>query len=317
MKKSLQILLSFLFVFTVTASFLWAEENMTKEAAEKAVSGVEKTVSDTVDKTADKNAAGAEETVSDAVDKVVDKAAEMATEVKEAVTEIAPTDVLAQAEELVEEGGLENCKQALDISMKAVKNEPGSYKANWVCAMACREYSDVQMKLNMKGWKKICKDYGKKGMQYAEEAIKIEPKKVEGHYWYGMSVGKYSDGVSILTALKEGLKDKTQTSFETAYKINKKYDKGGPIGALGRFWQVLPWPLSDSEKSIEYYREFQKTKFYKDPETVEIRIYLAEHLMDEWGSKPKKEAKTLLKQAIKMTKDDYWKKEAKKLLDDL
>ncbi len=68
--------------------------------------------------------------------------------------------------------------------------------------------------------------------------------------------------MSIFTALKEGLKDKTQTSFETAYGIDKNFNKGGPILSLGRFWAVLPWPLKDKKKSLEYYREFQTTPFF-------------------------------------------------------
>ena len=33
------------------------------------------------------------------------------------------------------------------------------------------------------------------------------------------------------------------------FKINKMYDKGGPIVALAKFWQVLPWPLNDEDES--------------------------------------------------------------------
>jgi hypothetical protein len=66
-----------------------------------------------------------------------------------------------------------------------------------------------------------------------------------------------SDGVSVFTALKEGLKDKTQTSFEKTYAIDKMYKEGGPMISLGRFWAVLPWPMRDREKSLQYYREYQ------------------------------------------------------------
>lgn len=228
------------------------------------------------------------------------------------------TDGWSKAQALIDAGGVDNCKKALDLCMEEVKKDPNGFQANWMAAQACREYGLAVKKSEAPGWEKICKEYGKKGMNFAEKAITIDPSKPQGYYWYGTSVGIYSDGVSILTALKEGLKDKTQNSLETVYKIDKTYDKYGAVGALGRFWQVLPWPLNDKDKSLEYYREYQKTKFYNDPDTVEIRIYLAEILKD--GKKTKEEARTLLTEAVKITdasKDTYWNKRAKELLTEL
>ena len=227
-------------------------------------------------------------------------------------------DPWAQAQALIDKGGVDNCKQALDMCLSLVQKEPGSFQANWMAAQACREYGLAVKKSEKKGWEGVCKEYGKKGMAFAEKAIAMDPAKAQGYYWYGMSVGIYSDGVSILTALKEGLKDKTQNNLETAYKIDKAYDKYGSVAALGRFWQVLPWPLNDTDKSIEYYREFQKTKSYDDPDTVEVKIYLAEILKE--SGKTKEEAKDLLTQSVKITDasgDRYWNKRAKELLADL
>jgi len=49
-------------------------------------------------------------------------------------------------------------------------------------------------------WKDICKKYGKDGMKYGKKAIGPAPDKIEGHYYYGLCAGSYSDGVSILKA---------------------------------------------------------------------------------------------------------------------
>lgn len=224
----------------------------------------------------------------------------------------------AKAQALIDKGGVENCRQAYDICMAAVQKDPGGFEANWMAAQACREYGLAVKKSEAEGWEDVCKEYGKKGMEFAEKAIAIDAAKPQGHYWYGTSVGIYSDGVSILKAIKEGLKDKTQKSFETVYKIDKTYDKAGVVGALGRFWQVLPWPLRDKEKSLAYFREYQATPYYKDPDTVEIRVYLAELLMED--KKTREEAKTLLNEAVNITtasKDAYWNKQAKALLSKL
>lgn len=238
-----------------------------------------------------------------------------APQAAETITPRETPDAFAQAEALIDAGGLDNCKKALDLCLGAIEKESGSYRANWITAMACREYGNEAKKAEVPGWEEICKVQGKAGMGYAEKAKALDPAKVEGHYWYGMNVGIYSDGVSILTALKEGLKDKTQTSFETAYKINKMYDKGGPIGALARFWQVLPWPLNDKDKSMTYYREFQKTPFFDDPDAVEARVYFAELLMD--SRKTRKEAREILTKTIEIADEPYWRKKAQAMLKDL
>jgi hypothetical protein len=290
MKKYCRCMLIFLFAFILCSSNTWAE--VVDQQPQDALT---------------QGAAAVKETAGEAATQVEDAGAQ----VKEVVLQ-AKEDMLSKADALIEKGGLDNCKQGLDICLKEVEKNPNDYRANWMAARACREYGNETKKAEGPGWEAVCKEYGKKGMGYAEKAIALDPKKPDGHYWYGASVGIYSDGVSILTALKEGLKDKTQTSFETAYQLDKMYKKGGPIIALGRFWQVLPWPLNDKDKSMEYYREFQQTKFYKHPDTVEFNVYFAELLME--SSKTKEEAKTLLEEVPKISDDKYWNKKAKALL---
>ncbi len=241
----------------------------------------------------------------------------------DAVPQKAP-DVLAQAQgimelvqvqELMEEDGFENFKNVLDLCTEVLKKDPNSFKANWMAAKACWFYGMYAQELYLADWKDMCRLYGNKGMAYAERAIALNPKQVEGHFWYGMNVGIYADSVSVITALIEGLKGKVQHSFETAYKYDKYYDHGGPIAALGRFWAILPWPLNDDDKAMEYYREFQKTKFFGLPYTVQFNVYYAELLMD--NRKTREEAKALLEQVPEISKNKYWNAQAKALLDDM
>lgn len=227
------------------------------------------------------------------------------------MTQEAP-DVMSQVQDLFDRKGLENYKKALDLSIAAAKKDPKSYKANWMAAKACRLYGMDTQELGLSDWEDTCKKYGKVGMAYAEKAVKLNPNKPDGQYWYGMNVGIYSDSVSILTALREGLKDKTQDSFEAAYKSDKNYDNGGPIASLGRFWFVLPWPLNDEDLSMEYYREFQKTKHFGIPDTVHVHVYFGELLIDSRSTR--KEGKTMLEEVPKISKNKYWNKQAKDLL---
>ena len=231
---------------------------------------------------------------------------------------LAPATVPAQndlqaADELYARGGLENVAAAIPLYLQAVQAAPDSYEANWKCARAHREYGNLAKKKGVEGWKQICATYGKTGMQYAGKAIEIDPEKPDGHYYYGLSVGIYSDGVSIFTALKEGLKDKTQSSFEKSYAIDRLYKEAGPMLSLGRFWAVLPWPLYDRKKSLAYYREYQGTPFFAD--NAEAKIFLSE-LLIKLGGEHKDEARTLLGQAAQDS-DPYFSDWAQRLLGEL
>jgi len=221
-------------------------------------------------------------------------------------------DYLAQADALYNKGGMENIKQSIPLYIKAVQANPNSYEANWKCARANRDYGDKAKKQKVDGWEAICATYGKEGMKYGEKAIELEPNKPDGYYFYGVSVGIYSDGVSIITALKEGLKDKTQSSFEKVYALDKMYHDAAAILALGRFWTVLPWPLRDYDKAMKYLREYQATEYFNKP-PPDGPIFLAELLLKIGGDKNKAEAKPLLEKAAQ-SDEAYYSDWAKRLL---
>ena len=222
----------------------------------------------------------------------------------------AAVDWLAEADKIFDRGGLENYKKSIDLYVKAVAKDSGDYEAAWKCARAHREYADQAKKKGVEGWKDICAQYGKAGMQYAQKAIELKPQRPDGHYYYGLNVGIYSDGVSILTALSEGLKGKTQEAFEKTYEINKMYKEGGPMLSLGRFWAVLPWPLRDRKKSISYYREYQDTNFFAT--NTEAQLFVAELLIQMGGDQNKTEAKGYVQQGLN-SDDPYFRDWAKQL----
>lgn len=218
-------------------------------------------------------------------------------------------DFTADADAAYAKGGLDNLKKSTELYAKAVQANPSNFEVAWKASRACRAYANLTKESNVAGWKDLCKKYGKLGMDYAEKAQKIDPNKAEGFYYYGLAVGSYADGVSIVTALKEGLKGKTQSGFENAYAKNKMYDDGGPILALGRFWMVLPWPMKDNKKAEQYIREYVKLF----PNNAESQCYLGELLID---MKKKDEAKTWLNKAA-ASSNRYWAAEAKRLLSGL
>ncbi len=229
---------------------------------------------------------------------------------------VKPANPIDEVVRLIDSEKLENYKKAIKICESILAKDPKNFDAAWLCAKAYREYGNEVKKQQAPGWADICAKYGKKGMEYAQKAIELAPDKPNGYLYYGLNVGIYSDGVGIITAVREGLKDKTQSNFEKAYKLDKNFEEGGPILSLGRFWQVVPWPFTDKKKALAYYREFQKTPFFKN--SVEGHVYLAELLADlgssYWGSnKNEKEVRKLLNEAKKLTNAPYWRKKIKEV----
>ncbi len=206
---------------------------------------------------------------------------------------------------------LKKFKQAVVLYAKAVKAAPDSYEANWKYSRALRDYGYEARMVQLKGWEDICTEYGKKAMNHAEKAIQLEPGKVEGHFFYALSIGIYADSVGIFTIISEGLKNKSQEALESAYKIDKWYESGGPVMGLGRFWASLPWPMHDKKEALALYRELQHSKYF----TVwdEGSLYLAELLIDRGGNKNDAEAEKLLKRIIKKEKNNIFSNKALKI----
>ena len=216
---------------------------------------------------------------------------------------------LVEADALFEKGDIASILESIPLYIKAVEANPDSYEANWKCARAHREYANLALERELKDWKNICKKYGKDGMVYGKKAIELAPDKVEGHYYYGLCAASYSDGVSILKALKEGLKKSTQKAFYKAYEIDKMFENGGPILAIARFWHQLPFPMKNKKRSQKYFEEYYKY-FPDDPQGL---VYFAELLIDR---RKKDEARPLLEKAI-AGDEPYYSKWAERLLEDL
>jgi hypothetical protein len=233
----------------------------------------------------------------------------------QASSEIDPSSDMARADELLKSGEMEKIKEALEICEREIAEDPDDFEAIWLASAACREYATAAQHKEAENWKDICGEYGKKGMEYAKKAMELKPDKPHGYYFYGLNVGAYSEGVGLITALKEGLKNKTQENLERAYEIDKTFNEGGPILALGRFWQQVPWPYNDKDKAMEYYRELMNSPYFG--KKVESYIYPAEILMNRWGEEPKEEARKLLEKALAKTDEPYWENRARELLEEL
>ncbi|MCF8030975.1 MAG: TRAP transporter TatT component family protein [Desulfohalobiaceae bacterium] len=223
-------------------------------------------------------------------------------------------DMLAKADRLYANGTTVSLKQAVKRYKRVAAENPESYEARWKGARACRSLSEQAKLRETENWKDICAEYGKQGMKLAKEAVELRPQGVEGHYFYGVCVGSYSDGVSIFTALSEGLKDKTRTHLKKAYELDKRYNDATPPMALGRYYEVLPWLAGqDKDKALEYYREALRLMPGDSPHRPKLHVYAGRLMLDQGVEE--KRARRLLREAAESS-DPHFSDKAREILEE-
>ncbi|MGA8055049.1 MAG: hypothetical protein WCA12_14520, partial [Burkholderiales bacterium] len=60
-------------------------------------------------------------------------------------------------------------------------------------------------------------------MGLSEEAMQAHPKDANAHYFYALAAGRYSQGISIVKALAQGLGGQVKDALTTALKLQPKH----------------------------------------------------------------------------------------------
>ena len=148
---------------------------------------------------------------------------------------------------------IEKARASIDSYKKVLEVDAKSYEAYWKIARAYFYLGDLLPET--REMRDQHKEMGLEGMQYAKKAVELNPRGVEGHYYYTLTLGQYSIGISIIKALAKGLGPEYEEHIEKALEIDRNYDNAGPLRALGRYWYQVPWPKRDLKKSIHYLKE--------------------------------------------------------------
>jgi len=187
--------------------------------------------------------------------------------------------------------------KAYQLAAKAADMQPGSYEANWKAAQRARCYCGQIRWFQVKDWKKECVRVAKPAMKYGLRALELEPKRVEGHFWYSCLIGSYADGVSIITALKEGLKNKTQQALENSLRIDPAYWDYSPYLGMGEFWYLLPWPLKDAAKARDFLEKYIKHVPPTADNIEEGWVYLGKVLLESKDANDRARGRQYLQKA--------------------
>lgn len=110
------------------------------------------------------------------------------------------------------------------------------------------------------------------GSEAGDRARKLEPNKVEGHYWYAVTLGGWGIAKGILKALSSA--GPMRDALTEAIKIDPKYHFAGPYRIRGRLYNKLPGMISfgDNEKAAD---DLSKA-ISLAPESKLNHVYMAE-----------------------------------------
>jgi hypothetical protein len=168
----------------------------------------------------------------------------------------------------------------------AAKAQPDSFDVKWRQAALLAWFAD-----GAADGSELKAQFGKSSWEAAEHAVELKDGDVRGHYYGAVGLGLYSEGVGILTALREGLEGKFRDLAQAALRIDKDFLDGAPQMVWGRYFLKLPWPKRDVRKSVEVL-----TACVKDhPHNLRARLYLADALD---ADAKKDEAKQMVQEVI-------------------
>jgi len=155
----------------------------------------------------------------------------------------------------------------LALTRKAEKIAPNDYEVLW--RLARHHYwlaDDPEISNEEKA------RIGKITWDYGDRATQANPARVEGWFFASSGVGMYSLGISIVTALFDGMESKFLDRLKKAQAIDPSFFEYGADVAWGRYWDELPWPMHDTDKSEIAYRKAMASS----PKNLRAKVYLAE-----------------------------------------
>ena len=113
------------------------------------------------------------------------------------------------------------------------------------------------------------------GMDAANKAIALQPKRPEGHFWLAANMGALAESFGMSQGLK--YRKAIRTSLEEALRLDAGFGAGSADRALGRWYFKVPGLFGGSNaKSEEHLR---KSLTY-DPQSTASWFFLGETLED-------------------------------------
>ncbi len=129
---------------------------------------------------------------------------------------------------------------------KMYKENPQQDEVIWRLARVYFTYGDNARSKDKKLY------WYNKGKNKAKELINKNPSHPEGHFWYGVNLGRIGQTKGVLNSL--GLAPTIRKSFEKTLQLNPKHT--GALDGLGVFYYEIPSYIGGSlKKSLNYLKK--------------------------------------------------------------
>lgn len=184
----------------------------------------------------------------------------------------SPADWLARVEALQPLRDLPDAEKELEVLMaQGLRQWPADVDVALAAARHKVWLADGTFDLPLKS------RLGKEAWDLAKRVLAARPQSAAAHWYASRGVGAYAAGVSIVTALSEGLQGEFNRPLDFAVAHGPELDFGGPLIARGRYFIRLPWPQRDVRKGLGWLRDALK----RFPQSLRARYLLAEALFEQ------------------------------------
>ena len=186
-------------------------------------------------------------------------------------------------------------KAAVALFAEAAKADPASYEARWRGAAAAYYYGTYPRE-DAPDKEKMAIFQG--GIDLAKEAVALQPKGVEAHFWLGVLYGVYGEAKGMMKSLS--LVPEIKQEMQLTIEADPAFEGWGADRVLGRMFFKLPFfKGGDNKKSIEHLER----SLAGAPTNALTRVYLAASYKSE-GMKDK--AREQCRHVLEMQPDPLW-----------
>lgn len=158
--------------------------------------------------------------------------------------------------------------------------------------------------------------YHARAVSFCRRAVRVEPERVEGHFWLGVNLALLARIENPFKALPHALH--AQRSLKRAIRLDAAYHDAGPLRVLARLQHKLPRLLGGGTERAR--ANFERAIQLAPANTV-TRLYFAEMLL-ETGDRSR--ARIELEALLNTQHDSRWAFEstrdreiARKMLDEM
>ena len=209
-------------------------------------------------------------------------------------------------------GSIQKSLEFAENALKIAATPKERFGAYWRIARACFWIAEWAKNDDLK------EDMGKKGWEAGQEAVKLEPNRVEGYYFGGIALAQYGKAIGVVSAVFKGVSGDYEEALEKAIKIDPKYELAGPTRGYGRYWFKLPAVKRDYNRSAKLLEQSAKDS----PLKLRTHFYLAETYLKRDKGDDREKARKALETCVGLdpAKEDYadgilFKPQCKKLLE--